>query len=67
MRIKTRREIPKAIDKWDAVILSYSDIDRDFFKSDKAYADWVSKELDNLIVHLTSAVDLVDDLFRGKL
>lgn len=67
MNIKERQHIPKAIKKWDAMILAHSEIDRSLFKSDQDYINYLNNRLDILIENLSKATDLVEDLFTGKL
>ncbi len=66
MEIKSREQIPKAIKKWDSMILSHSDIDRSLFDTEEKYSKYLSDRVDSLIENLSKATDLVEDLFTGK-
>ncbi len=60
------KQLNNLVDKWDAMMLSYERVNRNNFSSSQDYIQVLSNKLDNAMVELLKATDIIDDLTTGN-
>ena len=60
------KQLNNLVDKWDAMMLSYEGVNRNNFSSTQDYIQVLSNKLDNAMVELLKATDIIDDLTTGN-